>query len=125
MGDVHVCSGGDVDRGQVDGPGDGDWVLQVDWRRDVDRAGGDVHLSCDGDRVTGVSAAVHSRGDGCRVGYGRGGGRVVVHVVGIFIVAGAVEAGLAVRLQVTGDVGGAQHLTADVAGDFTFMSDHV
>lgn len=50
----------DVDGGQVDGPGDGDGVLQVDRRRDVDRAGGDVHLSSNGDGIAGVADAVNS-----------------------------------------------------------------
>lgn len=36
-----------------------------------------------------------------------------------------VEVGLAVSLQVAGDVGGAQHLAADAAGHFAFVSDHV
>lgn len=36
-----------------------------------------------------------------------------------------VEVGLAVSLQVAGDVGGAQHLPADAAGHFAFVSDHV
>lgn len=53
-----MCCCGDVDGGQVDGASDGDGVLQVDRRRDVDRAGGDVHLSGDGDGVATVAAAV-------------------------------------------------------------------
>lgn len=36
-----------------------------------------------------------------------------------------VEVGLAVSLQVAGDVGGTQHLPADAAGHFAFVSDHV
>lgn len=60
VGDIHVCCSRDVDGGQIDGPSDGDGVLQVDRRRDVDRAGGDVHLSSNGDGIAGVDAAVHS-----------------------------------------------------------------
>lgn len=36
-----------------------------------------------------------------------------------------VEVGLAVSLQVAGDVGGAKHLPTDAAGHFAFVSDHV
>lgn len=60
MGDIHVRCCRDVDRGQVDRAGDGDGVLQVDRRRDVDRVGGDVHLSSYGDGIAGVATAVHS-----------------------------------------------------------------
>lgn len=42
-----------------------------------------------------------------------------------FVVAGVVEAGLAVCLQVTCDVGSTQHFAADGARHFAFMSDHV
>ncbi len=40
-------------------------------------------------------------------------------------VTGGGEAGLAVGLEVAGDVGGTQHLPANVAGDFAFMPYHV
>lgn len=40
-------------------------------------------------------------------------------------VTGRGEAGLAVCLQVAGDVGSTQHLAAYAAGDFTLMPDHV
>lgn len=40
-------------------------------------------------------------------------------------VTGRGEAGLAVRLQMAGDVGSAKHLATYVAGDFTLMPDHV
>lgn len=36
-----------------------------------------------------------------------------------------VKVGLPVGLQMAGDVGGAQHLSTDAAGDFAFVSDHV
>lgn len=36
-----------------------------------------------------------------------------------------VEVGLAVRLQVAGDVGCAQHLPTDAAGHLSLVSDHV
>lgn len=36
-----------------------------------------------------------------------------------------VKVGLAVGLQVAGDVSCAEHLSADAAGDFAFVSDHV
>lgn len=42
-----------------------------------------------------------------------------------FIITWVVEAGLPVRLEVTGDVGRAEHLAADVAGDLPLVSDHV
>lgn len=85
MGDIHVRRCGDVDRGQVDRTGDGDRVLQIDRWGDVDRAGGDVHLSGDGDGVAGIAATVHGWGDGCRVSDWGGRGRVVVMVVGICV----------------------------------------
>lgn len=40
-------------------------------------------------------------------------------------VTGRGEAGLPVSLEVTCDVGGAQHLPADVAGDLALVSYHV
>ncbi len=40
-------------------------------------------------------------------------------------VTGGGEAGLTVGLEVAGDVGGTQHLPANVAGDFAFMPYHV
>lgn len=122
VGDVHRRRGGDVDRGDVDRPRDGERVLQAHRRGDVHRVGGDVHLRRNGDGVAEV-AAVHRRGDGGRDGDGRGGGRVA-DVVAVFV-AGVVEVGLAVRLQVAGDVGGAEHLATDVAGDLPFVPDHV
>lgn len=79
VGNIHVSCCRDVDRRQVDG----DRVLQADRRRDVDCAGGNVHRSSYGDRIAGVATAVHSGGDGCRVGDWRCSGRVVVYVVGI------------------------------------------
>lgn len=36
-----------------------------------------------------------------------------------------VKVGLSVSLQMTGDVGCAQHLPTDATGDFAFVSDHV
>lgn len=48
-----------------------------------------------------------------------------MHVVAIFTVTGVAEAGLAMCLEVTGDVGSAQHFATDGAGHFTFMSNHV
>lgn len=42
-----------------------------------------------------------------------------------FIVTWVVEAGLAVCLEVTCDVGSAKHFATDVAGHFAFMPDHV
>lgn len=42
-----------------------------------------------------------------------------------FIVTWVAEAGLAMRLEVTCDVGSTQHFATDVAGHFTFMPDHV
>lgn len=97
-------------------------MLEVDWRGDVDRAGGDVHLGGNSDWVAGV-AAVHRRGDGGGVGAGRHRGRVV-NVVTIFI-TGVIEASLPVCLQVTGDVCGTEHLAAYVAGDLALVPDHV
>lgn len=66
VGDVHRRRGRDVDRGDVDGPGDGDRVLEAHWGCDVDRVGANVHLCGDGDRVVVVVvvAPVHRRGDG-------------------------------------------------------------
>lgn len=63
VGDIHGRRGGDVDGGDVDGPGDGDWVLEADRRCDVDGVGANVHLRRDGDGVVGV-APVHRGGDG-------------------------------------------------------------
>lgn len=45
--------------------------------------------------------------------------------VTLVVVAVVVEVGLAMRLEVTGDVGGAQHLPTDVTGHFALVSDHV
>lgn len=81
VGDIHGCRSGDVDRGDVDGPGDGDRVLQAHRGGDVDRVGANVHLRRDGDRVV-VAAPVHRRGDGSGHARRRGGGRVA-HVVAL------------------------------------------
>lgn len=81
VGDIHGPRGGDVDRGDVDGSGDGDRVLQAHRRRDVDRVGANVHLRRDGDRVV-VDAPVHRRGDGSGYAHGRGRGRVA-HAVAV------------------------------------------
>lgn len=51
VGDIHGRRGGDVDGGDVDGPGDGDRVLEADRGRDVHRVGGNVHLCGYGDGV--------------------------------------------------------------------------
>lgn len=51
VGDIHGSGGRDVHRGNVDGPGDGHWVLEADWRCDVDRVGANVHLCGYGDGV--------------------------------------------------------------------------
>lgn len=74
---------GDVDGGEVHRARDGERVLQVDGVCYVDCAGGDVHLSSNGDWIVGTAAAVHGRGDGCRVGNRRGRGGIGVYVVGI------------------------------------------
>lgn len=58
MGNIHRRRCGDVHRRDVDGAGDGDRVLQADWRRDVDSVGANVHLCSDGDRVVVVVVAV-------------------------------------------------------------------
>lgn len=42
-----------------------------------------------------------------------------------FIVTWVAEAGLAVRLEVTCDVGSTQHFATNVAGHFAFMPNHV
>lgn len=42
-----------------------------------------------------------------------------------FIVTRVAEAGLAMCLEVTCDVGSAQHFATDVAGHFAFVPDHV
>lgn len=63
MGDVHRRCSWDVDRGDVDGTSDGDWMLKADGGGDVDRVGGDIHLSGDGDSVAG-GATVHGRSVG-------------------------------------------------------------
>lgn len=110
-------------RGQIHWPSDGHGVLQVERRGDVDRAGGEVHLRSDGDRVAG-GAAVHGGGDGRRVGDGRCRGGVVVPVVCVFI-RGMVEGSLAMSLEVTRDVGSTEHLATDVAGHLTLVADHV
>lgn len=81
VGDIHGPRGGDVDRGDVDGSGDGDRVLQAHRRRDVDRVGANVHLRRDGDRVV-VDAPVHRRGDGSGYAHGRGRSRVA-HAVAV------------------------------------------
>lgn len=74
MGDIHRRRGRDVDRGDVDWPGDGDRVLEAHWRCNVDRVGANVHLCGYGDRVVVVVvvAPVHCRGDGGRNGHRRG-----------------------------------------------------
>lgn len=68
VGYIHGRRDGDVDGGNVDGPGDGDRVLEADWRRDVDCVGANVHLCGYGHRVVDV-APVHRRGDGGRNGH--------------------------------------------------------
>lgn len=60
VGDIHVCRGRDVDRGDVDGSSDGDWVLEAD----VHRVGGNVHLRRYGDGVVDGVSPVHRGGDG-------------------------------------------------------------
>lgn len=40
-------------------------------------------------------------------------------------VTGGGEAGLTVGLEVAGDVGGTQHLSAHVTSDFPFMANHM
>lgn len=74
VGNIHGRRGGDVDRGDVDGPGDGDGVLQAHWRCDVHRVGANVHLCSNGDRmvVVVVVAPVHRRSDGGGNGHRRG-----------------------------------------------------
>lgn len=68
VGYIHGRRGRDVDGGNVDRPGDGDWVLKADWRCYVDRVGANVHLGSYGDGVV-VVAPVHRRGDGGRNGH--------------------------------------------------------
>lgn len=63
MSDIHGRGGRDVDRGNVDRPSDGDWVLEAHWRCDVDCVGANVHLCRYGYRVV-LDAPVHSCGDG-------------------------------------------------------------
>ena len=84
-GDVHghgvgqAHGGGDVDRGDVHRPGDGDRVLQAHG------VGADVHLRRDGDRVAWDQvAAVHRRGDG-HGGGDRGSGGRIAHVVRVWV----------------------------------------
>lgn len=81
VGDIHGRRGGDVDRGDVDGPGDGHRVLQAHRGSDVDRVGANVHLRRDGHWVV-VDAPVHRRSDGSGHAHGRGRGRVA-HVVAL------------------------------------------
>lgn len=121
MGDIHGCRGGDVDRGDVDGPGDGDWVLEADWGCDVDRVGANVHLCGYGDGIVGVDP-VHRRGDGGRNGHRCSRGRIADFVT--FFVTG-VKVGLSMSLQMAGDVGRTEHLPTDATGDLAFMPDHV
>lgn len=66
-----------------------------------------------------------SRGERRPGGSGRGGGGGVRGEGWHTFVTGRGEAGLAVCLQVAGDVSSAQHLATYVAGDFTLMPDHV
>lgn len=73
VGNIHGGRSGDVDRGDVDGPSDGDRVLQAHWRCDVDRVGANVHLRGYGDGVV-VVAPVHRCGDGSRNCHGCGRG---------------------------------------------------
>lgn len=75
VGYIHGRRGRDVDGGNVDRPGDGDWVLKADWRCYVDRVGANVHLGSYGDGVV-VVAPVHRRGDGGRNGHRCSWGRV-------------------------------------------------
>lgn len=69
VGDIHGRRGRDVDRGDVDRPGDGDRVLEADGRRNVDRVGANVHLCSYGDGVVVGVAPVHRRGDRGRHGH--------------------------------------------------------
>lgn len=119
MGDVHRCRGRDVHRGDVDWPSNGDRVLKAHWRRDVHSVGANVHLCRDGDGVVNGVSPVQCRGDGGR--YGHGGSRVADFTA--FITR--VEVGLAVGLQMAGDVGSTQHLSTNATSDFSFVSDHV
>lgn len=75
VGNIHRRRGRDVDRGDVDGPGDGDRVLEAHWRCNVDRVGANVHLCGYGDWmmiVVVVVAPVHCRSDGGRNRHRRG-----------------------------------------------------
>lgn len=121
MGDIHCPRCGDVEGGDVDGPADGDRVLEAHRRHHVHRVGAYVHLSRDGDWVVGV-APVHRRGDGCRDGHGCSRVRVADSVT-LFVTG--VEVGLSVSLQMAGDVRCTQHLPTDAAGHLALMSDHV
>lgn len=76
VGDIHGCCGGDVDGGDVDGPGDGDRVLEAHWGRDVDSVGGNVHLRSDGDGGVVEATSVHRCGVGDRNGHRCRRGRV-------------------------------------------------
>lgn len=58
VGDIHGRRGRNVDRGDVDGAGDGDWMLEADRRCDVDGVGANVHLRGYGDGIV-VVAPVH------------------------------------------------------------------
>lgn len=65
VGNIHRRRGRDVDRGDVDRPGDGDRVLEAHWGCNVDRVGANVHLCSYGDwMVVVVVAPVHCRSDG-------------------------------------------------------------
>lgn len=122
MGYIHGRRGGDVHRGDVDGPGDGDRVLEADGRRDVDRVGANVHLRRYGDGVVVVGVApVHRRGVGGRDGHGCSRGGVADFIA--FVTR--VKVGLSMSLQMTGDVGCTEHLPTDATGDLAFVPDHV
>ena len=71
VGNIHGRRAGDVDGGDVDGPGDGDWMLEAHLRCDVDRVGANVHLCSNGDGVVVEvgESPVHRRGDGGRNGH--------------------------------------------------------
>lgn len=126
VGNIHGRRGRDVDRGDVDGPGDGDRVLEADWRRDVDRVGANVHLCGYGDRVVVVVVVVvttvHCCGNGGRNGHRGSRGRVA-DFVSLFVTG--VKVSLPMSLQMAGDVRRAEHLTTDATGDLAFMPDHV
>lgn len=70
VGDIHGRRGRDVDRSDVNWPGDGDRVLKADWRGDVHCVSVNVHLCRYGDGVVVVGVApVHCCGDGGRDGH--------------------------------------------------------